>query len=206
MSNLKKIAICGVHGIGKTKIYQQVQEKTLNNNIAFIPEQFREVIKNVPKLTQQTEEITLATYAKQLYLENLYIAQGKNILCDRGALDTFVYYDYFNKENSKRKIFDDIFYVGANPMDNYPEEIIVNQLLASFVSAYSTVSNYSKIYLIEPSDRAIEGDNFRMTDKKEQLEIHKLFLKDFKDFNNVIIVNQEKQDEVVKMIVNDFSI
>ena len=209
-----KVCISGAHGTGKSKICERVklklydnfftQEKekihkdsnygpteihyNFQNQFVLIPEQFREVVKdlNLPKDVthfEQTEEITLATYAKQLYLENLYTEQGKNILCDRGILDTFIYYSFFNKVH-----FDDF-------------EIPCWDLGGDYL-----IKTYTKIYLIEPSNREIEPDGFRLTDKKQQLEIHQLFLEYFKDLNNVEIVNQEEQDKIVEMVVNDFNV
>lgn len=66
------------------------------------------------------------------------------------------------------------------------------------------IKRYDKIYLIIPSDRAIENDNFRLTNKAEQLKISKKFEKFFKDFDNVVIVNQEQQNEVVELILKDY--
>jgi hypothetical protein len=229
MSDLKKICVVGVHGTGKSKICEKVKNVLYNNfftkeklkinsestygpteihyafknQFAFIPEQFREIAKDIPNFTKQTEEITLATYGKQLYLENLYTAQGKNILCDRSVLDTFVYYNYFNKIALEiEDIIDQniIFELGNFYNDLYDKNPIYASLLTN---SFEYITTYSKIYLIEPSDREIENDGFRMTDKKQQLEIHKLFLE---YFENVVIVNQEEQDKIVEMIVNDFSI
>jgi thymidylate kinase len=148
----------------------------------FIPEQFRELVKDIYKFEKQTEEITLATYAKQLYLENLYTAQGKNILCDRSVLDTFVYYNYFKHGYTK-----------------FP-------ILNGWSLWQENSRTYSKIYLIEPSDREIENDGFRLTDKKQQLEVHKLFLECFKNLDNVEIVNQEDahKEEFVDKVVSEF--
>jgi len=196
-----KIAIVGVHGTGKSKICNKVDyyiicekitsEKELPNH-EIIPEQFREVVKdlNLPKsdTLKQIDEITLATYAKQLYLENLYTAQGKNILCDRSVLDTFVYYDHFcNIKYHKTTCF----------LEYHIKALQLNRFLTT----------YSKIYLIEPSDREIENDGFRLTDKKQQLEIHQLFLEYFKGFNNVEIINQEDahKEEFIEKVVNEFN-
>jgi thymidylate kinase len=211
--NTVKIAIVGAHGVGKSTICKKVYKKLYidnNKEIIIIPEQFREIVKdikggdNLSPSFKQTEEITLATYAKQLYLENLYTAQGiDNILCDRSVLDTFVYYDYFNRKISYSAfncagIYKDYYTYQTNTNPSY---FIARKQALNFVK-----HSYSKVYLIEPSDREIENDDFRMTDKKEQLEIHKLFLKYFKDFNNVVVVDQEKQDDIVEMICNDFNV
>ena len=219
--NRKKICITGTQGVGKTQICEKILTKIWCSkeyysnldideykhfggnaniinyteliqdiaNIAFIPEQFREVMQLLgnPKEFKQTEEITLATYAKQLYLENLYTAQGKNILCDRSILDTFVYYDYFcNIQYQKITCF----------LEYHIKALQLNRFLTT----------YSKIYLIEPSDREIENDGFRLTDKKQQLEVHKLFLEYFKDFSNVEIINQEDafKEEFIEKVAREY--
>ena len=189
MSSLKKICLVGAHGTGKSKICKTIL--TLGDIIVqnhrirsvFIPEQFSEIVKHNPGFTKQTQNITLATYGKQLYLENLYTAQRKNILCDRSVLDTFVYYNYCNKDNIMSQTINNLF-----------------------MSARNLAQTYSKIYLIEPSDREIEDDGFRLTDKTQQLEIHKLFLEYFKDFSNVEIVNQEDahKEKFILQVANEF--
>jgi GTPase SAR1 family protein len=202
--NTVKIAIVGAHGVGKSTICKKVYKKLYidnNKEIIIIPEQFREVVKDVSNFTKQTKEITSATYAKQSYLENLYTAQGvDNILCDRSVLDTFIYFRYFQNQIKTDEI--DLSYFSWEEM-GMPDIAYLEE-----IAKYQMRYTYSKVYLIEPSDREIENDDFRMTDKKEQLEIHKLFLEYFKDkdFNNVVIVNQEKQDDIVKMVCNDFSV
>ena len=227
-----KVCISGVHGVGKSRICKEIGLKLLyktekfqindfnhshkefkyNNqllefcNTFILNEQFREVVKdlNLPKdIThfQQTEEITLATYAKQLYLENLYITQGKNILCDRSVLDTFVYYDYFEGFSFRNS---DLCskYIGSihkyRKTSNYYDLGIATEY----------TKTYSKIYLIEPSDRLIEDDGFRLTSKIQQQEIHQLFLAYFKDFENVEIINQEDafKEEFINKVVSEFII
>jgi adenylate kinase family enzyme len=202
--NTVKIAIVGAHGVGKSTICKKVYKKLYidnNKEIIIIPEQFREVVKDVLNFTKQTKEITSATYAKQSYLENLYTAQGvNNILCDRSVLDTFIYFRYFQDQIKTDEI--DLSYFSWEEM-GMPDIAYLEE-----IAKYQMRYTYLKVYLIEPSDREIENDDFRMTDKKEQLEIHKLFLEYFKDkdFKNVVIVDQEKQDDIVKMVCNDFNV
>jgi thymidylate kinase len=174
----------------------------ISDNLAFIPEQFREILNDLfnqsGKMVKQTEEITLATYAKQLYLENLYTAQGKNVLCDRSVLDTFVYLRYFKDQIKTDEI--DLSYFSWQEMGMF------NIDYCEWSAKYQIRNTYSKIYLIEPSDRLIEDDGFRMMDKKQQLEIHQLFLEYFKEFNNIEIINQEDahKEEFVERIANYF--
>lgn len=210
-----KIAIIGSHGVGKTTICGKIAKKLLcqhhffsenyienilescpmgevnkqihsflGKNFTFIKEVFSDVCSEI-NLTQkgQSEEITLATYSKQLYLEQLNTAQGRNIICDRSLLDTFVYYDYFNKKESE-----------------------------SFVDLKCeardyTKNSYDKIFLIQPFKKPIkDGDDKQVQIESHELfvsqtEIHNLFLKYTKDFENLEIVNQEDQavDKCVKM-------
>lgn len=243
---MKKIAIVGVHGTGKSKICDSVLKHIYNKynynlyndhskfslndshdkigcfyplsynrydyldghaNLKSMSEQFREVVKDIYKFEKQTEEITLATYAKQLYLENLYTAQGKNILCDRSVLDPFVYYDYFNKIKIKSDTINNItrlFKFNEN-LNCYFESALDFDVIRK--TAYNYCKTYSKIYLIEPSDREIESDGFRLADKKQQFEIHQLFLEYFKGFNNVEIIHQENahKEEFIEKVVNEFN-
>lgn len=204
---MKKIVIVGAHGTGKSMICDMILSKldltrdadciyknVVSDDFALIPEQFREVVKDIPDFHKQTEEITLATYAKQLYLENRHMAQGQKMLCDRSVLDTFIYAKYFNNQN----------YYDISGYNNYRFMPLYYEHMLN--SAYCYLNSYSKIYLIEPSDREIEPDGFRLTDKKEQLEIHKLFLEYFKDFSNVKIINQEEvhKEEFIEKVVDEF--
>ena len=212
----EKIAICGTHGVGKSKICRTIYAKykvSVNiddfEKLEFIPEQFREVVKDIYKFEKQTEEITLATYAKPLYLENLYTAQGKNILCDRSVLDTFVYFlfnGYIEYKNNNKHV--NAMKLGGMFGFNFRDAKASDLLLEHYSIAIKQIKTYSKIYLIEPSDREIENDGFRMTDKEKQLEIHKLFLEYFKDFPNVEIINQEDahKPEFIKRVVREFRI
>jgi thymidylate kinase len=207
---MKKIAIVGVHGTGKSKICEKVYDsftKDFINEKQFtefegkfelIPEQFRKVVKDLKLCNsitlKQTENMTLETYARQLALECRYAEQGKNILCDRSVLDVFIYAKYFNNHN----YYDKDGYNNHRFMPLYYPHMPT--------SAYVYLNSYSKIYLIEPSDRELEPDGFRLTDKKQQLQIHELFLKSFKDFDNVEIINQEEahKEEFIEKVANKF--
>ena len=197
MKEIKKIALVGVHGVGKSTICKKIHKACYIDysiDVMFIPEQFREVVKDIDSSQNDinnSENITLATYAKQLYLENLYTAQEKNILCDRSVLDTFVYYNYFNICSKgidiERYQFEDYF-------------------SCAMEQAWKYKRTYSKVYLIEPSDRLIEDDGFRMTNKQEQLKVHNLFLEYFRNFDNVEIINQEDahKEEFINKVVSEF--
>ena len=230
-----RICLVGAHGTGKSTIctrviltlmqnavnkeiinpifaintFQELQQK-INElyNIQLIPEQFREVVQLLGNSQEfkQTDEITLATYAKQLYLENIYTAQGKNILCDRSVLDTFIYCDYFNNIKIKSSIADNTarLFKFNESLNCYFESLLDFDVIKK--TAYNYLKTYRKIYIIEPSEREIEPDGFRMTDKKQQLEVHKLFLEYFKNLDNVEIVNQEEahREEFINKVISEF--
>lgn len=224
MKEIKKIALVGTHGTGKSTICKKIHKACYIDysiDIMSIPEQFREIVKDIDSSQDDinnSENITFATYAKQSYLENLYTAQGKNILCDRSVLDTFVYYDYFSdyvhnhnktQYDDANNIFDCIGRIFCTN-DICTAEDVINRSIGFFEScvlaACENVKNYSKIYLIEPSNREIENDGFRMIDKKEQLKVHELFLEYFRNFDNVEIINQEDahKEEFINKVVNEF--
>ena len=202
----RKICLVGAHGTGKSTICKKIHKACYVDysiNVMLIPEQFREVVKDIPNFKRQTEEITSATYGIQLYFENLYTAQGKNILCDRSIIDTFIYYNYFNPKYT----FDEGMFFGPYKLEIENDGYGYDYFLDLLESANQYTQNtYSKIYLIEPSDREIEDDGFRMTDKKQQLEVHKLFLEYFKHLDNVEIVNQEDahKEEFINKVVSKF--
>ena len=181
-----KICILGTHGTGKTTIVNTVYNKIINdpliltNNIAKIDEIYGEVCKSIGQksgATFQTQtDITFATYYKQMATEIIYSINKQDYVCDRSPLDCFVY----------QNIGGDCQYAFLK------------------ILAYNHCMQYDKIYLIEPSERAIEDNGFRNTSKADQLAIHNLFLKEVDRLNNVVIVNQEQQNEVIEEIINLF--
>lgn len=184
-----KICILGTHGTGKTTIVNTVYDKIINdplfltNDIAKIGEIYSEVNKSIGKTSgavfQTEQEITLATYYKQMAIEYIYNINKQDYICDRSPLDCFIYANLFSQ-----------------PCDY----AFLHRL------AYNHCMQYDKIYLIEPSDRPIEDNGYRNTSKADQLAIHKLFLQEIGCLKNVAIVNQDKQNEVIEEIINLFRI
>lgn len=224
---MKKIAICGTHGVGKTticqKVYQKLydnyfkqEEKNINKDGTYgdteiyygfkskfevIPEQYRVIMNELKGIDDQNAAAeTLATYHRHAYLENIYEAQGKNIICDRSVLDTFVYFRYFLNQIKTNEIDCEWFSF---------EELGYGNLSFMYDCAWHYMDTYSKIYLIAPDkDKPIVNDGFRMTDKKQQLEIHDLFLSSFEDFDNVEVVHENEawKPEFVERVVKEFSV
>lgn len=175
-----RIALVGSHGVGKTTIMKKVQTKLQNKtNIVYINEVFRDVFAEAqlnPIIKKAREDLTLAVYAKQLYLESIAKYNHNCLLIDRSVYDAFIYNDtikgstYYNLSKKQAKDY---------------------------------LKTYTKVYLIEPSDREIENDGFRFdTSKENQLAIHTRFLSDVQNIDNLVIVNQEDQNKIVNEIVN----
>lgn len=180
----KKVAVIGTHGVGKSTICKKVFQN-IKDNIRMVNETFRNVLNNAKLSSEQqkkqNESMTLATYGYQIYQEHLFNLQSNNIISDRSAVDCMIYNDYYSKA-----------------LDKYSTPY----LYAKNQALFHTKHFYDKVYLIEPSDRLIDNDNFRLTDKKSQQDIHNLFLRYLKDFKNVILVNQEEQNNVIQEITN----
>ena len=177
-----KIGITGTHGTGKSTIVNNVYGLSFletNSNVVKIDEVYRDICTSINKTDgikpQESELLTLTTYYKQMELEYIAEMNNKSLICDRTPLDCFVYGNVFS------------------PNFKYAMHMTV---------ARAHCDSYDKIYLIEPSDRPITVDGFRNTSKKDQMTIHKLFLKEFAHKKNVIIVNQEKQDSIIEEIIN----
>ena len=207
----KKIAVIGSHGVGKSTIcrkgydnlynsfFDQERVKInkdsaygpteidygFNNKYAVVNETFRDILSDAglssEEQKKQSESMTLATYGLQVYKEHLFNLQGKNIISDRSVIDCMIYNDYYKKTS-----------------DKYSS----HYLYAKVQALFHTKHFYDRVYLIEPSDRPIDDDKFRLTDKEGQKEVHNLFLKYTKDFKKVVIVNQEEQDNIVNEIIN----
>jgi predicted ATPase len=174
------IALCGTHGTGKTTIVDSVYGLILletNTQITRI----NEVYQIINKSTNQNNGMVWQDCENiTLATYHLQLALEKDkqqIIADRTPLDCFVYHN-------------------AEHTTDYFE-------LAK-IEAYRYCQSYDKIYLIEPSDRLITNDGFRNTSKDDQLAMHEKFLFAFKDMHNVVIVNQEKQEEIVNEICNFF--
>ncbi len=174
------IALCGTHGTGKTTIVDSVYGLILletNTQITRI----NEVYQIINKSTNQNNGMVWQDCENiTLATYHLQLALEKDkqrIIADRTPLDCFVYH---NAEYTS-DMFDSMK-----------------------MRAYQYCLNYDKIYLIEPSDRLITNDGFRNTSKDDQLAMHEKFLLAFKDMHNVVIVNQEKQEEIVDEICNFF--
>lgn len=188
----KRIAITGTHGVGKTTILSKVKAK--NKDIEIIEEQFR-VVQKRDKFKQQTENISIKIGLEQAEIENKIINNGKSFLADRTIIDSIIYQNFFDLKLNNIKL--------DNSLIDEAQALLSNKDSDEY-TCDELVKRYDKIYLIMPSKRKIENDNFRMTNKKEQLLIGKLFFAYFGHCDNVVVFNQEQQDEVVELILKDY--
>lgn len=147
---MKKIAVIGSHGVGKSSLCSQLCQYC--EDIPRYAYKVSEIVRECPFPIheKQTLETTLWIVTKQMNTELDGISTGPDFLiCDRSVLDPLVYFMY------------------QHPND-------VPNLLIDFVNDY--FKSYDQIYLIKPSGGQIEGDGFRSTDKMFQMSIHSLFM------------------------------
>lgn len=146
---MKKIAIVGSHGVGKSILSQHLMTYLHKNNLK--AKLVSEIVRACPLPIHggQTPETTLWIVAAQLKAE-LEACNEKvdYVICDRSAFDPLVYHCYFSLET-------------------------LNQKLCDFTEDY--LKTYDKLVLVRPSNKAIEADGFRDTNKMTQYEINDIF-------------------------------
>ncbi len=147
---MKKIAIVGAHGVGKTRLCEHLRSYFYNRGktAIYLPECVREC--PLPIHDEQTIESTLWLIAKQISEEMEALANNPDyLICDRSAMDPMV---YMMLKDYRR----------------------VPDTLHDFINDYA--KSYHYMYLIEPTKRPIDDDGFRNRDKGFQASIHNLFV------------------------------
>lgn len=147
---MKKIAIIGTHGVGKTTLCNGLATciRKQGKTAVIVSENVREC--PLPIHDAQGLATTQWIIGRQLQAEmEATIEKPDFILCDRSMLDPMVYLLY----NSPNFRHDELF---------------------EYVKDY-TIS-YDKMILIRPSCREITPDSFRSVDKEYQYNIHSLFM------------------------------
>lgn len=226
---MKKICITGAHGTGKTKICDSIFQKIhslndnkvqlakntqdiFNNNFLYITDQAKEYIEEMQKgllsgwyVAPSDEIITLHLHSRYLQSET---KSCHNMLCDESVLDPFIYHLTDPNQNLLLEELNECQYemYRSGNFSDIPYLYSALQFAISY-----TKQTYSKIYLIEPSDREIEkyeveGFALRDTNKERQIQFHKKFLEYYEGFDNLVIINQEEahKPEFIESVVNEF--
>jgi len=175
-----KIALCGTHGTGKTTIVDSVYGLMLletNTQITRINEVYQIINKSINKNDGTVWQNCENITLATYHLQLALEKDKQQIIADRTPLDCFVYHN---------------------------AEYTTDYFKLAKQKAYRYCQSYDKIYLIEPSDRLITNNGFRNTSKDDQLAMHEKFLLAFDGIKNVVVVDQEKQEEIVDEICNYF--
>lgn len=161
---VKKIAITGTHGAGKTTLCFMMAGyyKKLGYNVNVVQEVARKC--PFPINENMSEEAVLWIYHEHVKTE-LEVSRNHDIvISDRTFYDSFIYGRYFDIKSQNLFMLDNCVY---------------NQLLS-----------YNKIFLVTP-DIPVKGDGTRMVDKKMQMDVHENFLSAFKDVDYTSILSTE---------------
>ena len=146
---MRKIAVVGAHGVGKTTLCKGLCRECKRSGFTY--ELVEEVARSCPLPIgpDQGLEATLWILAEQIKREmEATLKKPDFIICDRSALDPLVYLIVSNQEALPTYLID-------------------------FCDAYSM--NYEDMYLVRPSSLEIKDDGFRNTDKTFQLAINGMF-------------------------------
>jgi len=146
---MKKIAIVGAHGVGKTTLVNCLADFTRKK--LHPTEIVSEVVRQCPFPIHegQTMDSTTWIVCSQILAElKAALTCPTYIFCDRSVYDPLVYLLYAKPE-------------------------IFSQELMEFVESYART--YDKIFLIRPSQKEIVEDGFRSKDKEFQYGINSIF-------------------------------
>jgi GTPase SAR1 family protein len=149
---MKKIAIVGTQGVGKTILSKGLCTYARNNGKT--ARLVSECVRDCPLPIHEGQGIdtTYWILARQIQAEmEATVDHPDYIICDRSVMDPLVYLLY--NEPMLDRLSDELF---------------------SF--AWKIAESYDKIFLIRPCIREITPDRFRSTDKEYQYCIHSLFM------------------------------
>lgn len=160
---MKKIAVMGTHGVGKTTLCNALVDclKKKGKSVEMIGE----VVRDCPypiheKQTYEAAEWIALTQVR--YEREKERSKIDYLICDRSAFDHLPYLGVFRDKTAA-----------------YSMEL--HHSLWAYTRAY--LKTYSALVLVAPSDNTIEPDGFRHTDKDVQLKVHMVFYDELKDFD-----------------------
>lgn len=166
---MKKIAIIGTHGVGKSFLCREIVKYLTDKKIK--AEIVDEVVRNCPfpindKGCGKTCEWIV--HAQALAELDAEAKDPDYIICDRCVLDPIVYFRHTPEGKKKDR--------------------------KEWMLEYYTLSQlkrYDAMYIVKPNQtRPIDGDGFRDTRKDFQLAIHKSFVKKIKVSPGVCIFDR----------------
>lgn len=169
---MKKIAIVGTHGVGKTTLCKALAEYAKAQGKK--TECVSEVARDCPYPINQgmcykaAEWITMT----QVWREREAERQSPDLLvCDRSFFDPMIYMDVTKKD------FDE-------------NEMNLFRGLRAFASNF--LYAYDFVYFVQPSKRPIDPDGFRDTNKKFQESIHSWFSEEINDAMETYCITMEE--------------
>lgn len=146
---MRKYAVIGSHSAGKSSFAYilGIYFKKLGHNVDIVQERVR--YSPFPINQSMNEQTALWLYHSQIARELESVARGFNVtVCDRSALDSFIYAEYFNLDTKEL---------------NFCKQHAIKWL-----------ETYDKIFFISP-DIEITEDGIRGIEKHYQEGIDKLF-------------------------------
>lgn len=172
---MKKIAVIGTHGVGKTTLCTTMAEyaKGLGKSVECISEVARECPYpiNDGMCYKAAEWITMTQVLRERAAER---KSPDLIICDRSFFDPMVYLDM------AKKIYEE-------------GEVHLHRGLRAF--AQNFLFDYDRIYFVQPSQRPIDSDGFRDTNKVFQSKIHSWFSEELDDLINDYQIAMEETGE-----------
>lgn len=178
---MKKIAIVGTHGVGKTTLCKALAEyaKAQGKKV----ESVGEVVRDCPypihrEMTYKAFEWTAMS---QILREREAERTNPNlIVCDRSAFDTYIYMRYF---------------IDSNKISVNEQELFCT--IHSYLRHY--LFTYDYIVLVEPTTKSIENDGFRDTNLKIQKAISATFALTFTSENRIYsLAGIKNADKIVE--------
>lgn len=175
---MKKVAIIGTHGVGKTTLCKALAEVAKDHGKQ--TECVGEVVRECPYLLNHNmgyealEWTSLEQIARERKAER---ANPDLIICDRSVYDPYVY-------------FKQTFSASRTSV----QHDILSSSLRVFLFHY--LQTYDKIFLVGRTSAVIEDDGFRDLDKKFHREVDEAFQQMFHGKRNATKLDSEYYEEV----------
>jgi GTPase SAR1 family protein len=160
---MKKIAVIGTHGVGKTTLCRGLYKYLLFQGKSV--EEVGEVVRDCPfplheKMVYETAEwIALVQIIRERMVQ---MREPDYIICDRSAYDPLPYLQCFRDETA-------------------PYNQDLHYSLWIYLTTY--LKTYHTIVFVAPDGKKIEEDGFRNTNEGMQQKVHTVFHEELLDFS-----------------------